>query len=1851
MNTTTTWLKYIYVILFLGLSATVYAQNATTTFNDRPIKENSIIVKYEDKVISFKGMSVTPQALANEFRTEISAVVRESFKYQKVEEWLVSGNMKENLEKLNSIPGVTAFPNYIFYRDEMEIKPVEPQSAVSPESMSDNTAIRVGARDVVISNDEIFNDSFLFYENFNDSAATVDAWAVESLNSSEEWELINYTGTGDYKFLAGDIEGDYLPNSNTTLYSPLFDFTELSDEYTYSVVFQHATEFDTSTSDGMVFYIGVGPNQDNSELTDTLFIEDTAGEFITSNFDITEYAGLDNVWFAAQMFSDSTSESGLGATFDNFGFIQFKIDPVDDPLLDFQYALDNTGSFNFGYSVPGADISAFNAWQQTTGSEDAVVVVFDDGVDFTHDDLANQAWINPGEVAGNGIDDDDNGYVDDIYGWSPVYQDNSFLHQESFHGTHVAGIIGAEGNNNIGISGVSQDVSIISVMIFDEDGSTNSLAIIRGYEYISSLLDAGVEITAVNQSWGGGTFLDYASGAQFVKVMTDYALHHNDYGTLWVISAGNASSDRDQTPFYSYPNNIQSPNVLTVASTDDADRLSVFSDFGIRTVDIGAPGTDIVSTLPDQLYAYLSGTSMAAPQVTGAIALAKSLYPDESGHQLMVRTLAGADYVPNLDGLFGEGTRLNASGMLDPSAEGISDELVASHATAYFQRTQLDQVSYTTVGFINNSDNAVTVSNVSVANNTNFGVGADVNSEVVGAGEAFAVPILFNNNGEFGEFISTATITTSAGNVVINLNGKEQGFPEIVIDPEFSNVGPVPYGTEIETAFNLFNGGNEDLEFSLSHELFQLDGEGTEALNAIASFEASEKPVEKIKDNKKLDDFFDELTTKVLLERGDKTLPKITYEPSPTSGLDETSPELVFYEDFESPDSVAQRWNVYQIGEGDTWEIADFEVNEGEPNNVYLLGDFENGYQNNSLSVATPPVFDFRNYEIGRGPAYLAFDVAVEMENIFDNFYVNVLSDGSRLETIVSTGNGTILNNGEYYRVYIDITHLAGLENIEFWFIGNTDGGFVGGFGALIDNVEIVVDDLPYFTSVFDGVVAPGEQQEISLSIRTDLLEPGDYFLFTDINSNSALSYENPGVPFHTTYFESRNVNLSVSPFEQDLGEVDADAPFNFSFDASNVGLADVDYFADVIIMSEEEFEGDYDSEFEASMDAALERFSDAPQKEPVSLNLSKMKEDILKKAESRPASIYQGPENYQHRLSPSLESIDIYFEDFESGELSEDWLVVDWSLGLGSVFEVENFGSQSNPSHMLYVGEFEQGASLIFDNTFTDAYSPVWDLTSVPSSDDVILEFDYSYLLEPGFDVGYVFLVYGDPEEGYFLDLLGTSEDILMNDGGFYRMQSDISQAKGFSEVYLVYRVVTDGGVQSAWALFDNIDIYTQEKLAYLTPDTGVLETGQSQTFEGTVNANWLYPGDYTAISYVDYLSGEFGVNRFGEQYTYFSIPNNPPVAENDEIAILSGDTVPLSTIIDVLLSNDSDAESEIWLEDISEPLHGDFKYRLEEEDFVYVAPLNYEGYDDITYVISDGDATDTASVTISIYSNPEFVNGSDKQYVFLEDESLTLSTVGMAAGVGGLDQDLLVWGESSDEDVSISHDGSSHTISFTATEDFFGQTTAMFHVGYDGEDPISSMEVSIVVIPVNDAPVAKFATSVNGGQVDFTDQSADPKDLSDGGIVKWEWSFGDGNTSEDRNPTYSYAEIGTYEVSLTVTDNGGLKNTVTNQVEVLSVVSNENNSVPLSYALEQNYPNPFNPTTRIKYSLPEASKVSIVIYDLLGKKVAELVNAQKSPGSYTLNFDASNLTSGIYIYQIKAGSFTETKKMTLIK
>jgi subtilisin family serine protease len=1512
--------------LFLAVGSGLQAQIKTTTFNNNPVKENSIVVKYDDTMIAAKGKAVSPQTLAADIRTQFNASIGRTLGAGSVEEWLVSGDMSAVLNQLNRIPGVTAFPNYVFYRDDMELTPVSGSlnglssslsdafQAISPVSSSNRTGDEPNFDQLkniepsILSDVTIVNgpdDSFpLYFEDFNNATEVAASWIVTNDGSGDAWELIE-VAPGDSAFVVGDTAGVYMPFSDTSVLSPYFDMSGVDMSKAYVLTLDHMDALEGFGFDDLLIGVWAGDS-----LYAAYDLTQGDGLAYSSAIPITSVAGEDSVWFSILMYSDDSFEAGFGAMFDNVGIFQTTLPETSDPLLSLQYGLNNDGSFTPGYSVEGADVDAFAAWDVTTGSDDVVFVVYDDGVDFSHPDLFDNRWVNPGEDLNdngmidddeiNGIDDDGNGYVDDFWGWSSVYDDNTFINSGSFHGTHVAGILGAQGDNEIGISGVAQDVSIINVMIFNEFGGTDAISIMAGYEYISVLLDAGVPITGINQSWGGGGFLDLESDQQFVSVMTAYALDHAEHAALWIVSAGNNASNRDELPFYSYPNNIQAPNIVTVASSDDADALSGFSDFGEFTVDVSAPGSAIISTVPPSTtgleYAYLSGTSMASPHVSGILALAKAANPGEDGFDLLARLLAGNEDVPSLDGFTGEGGRVNAASTLSPEATPT-----AQAPLTHFHRTFVDGTGLETVGFVNTSGGPLTVTGTSItgANATNFSV-ISTETPTIAAGEAFGLIVEFNNMGVTGDLTATLEVATDGATVSMDLIGHEQGFGLPYIDPFFHDFGAVPYGTELGTSFTLYNDGTGDLDYSLQQALFFFDLEFSNLLDELDRFQPANSNVDKGIPGDKVE-FLDKITARVMLERGDRVLPKIQYVPGNHEIRELGGPEVIFSDSLNDAVAVAASWDLQTFGGVDEfWELVDISEDPDDTNNVFLFGDLLGGYVNDAISVAIPPAFDFSGYEAGRGPAYLVFDAEAELEQGWDDFYVNVISNGSRLATIAGTFDGSIPNFGGYNTVWVDISQFAGLDDVEFWFIANSDASVVDGFGALFDNVEVIVDDLPFFTSSGGGTIAPGESEIIDITIRTELLPPGDFVLYTDVFSNGFISYYGGGALFHTSQFSARNVALEIDPMEDWIGEASTEEATVFSFDADNIGTVGVDYFADVMIAYDfmDDFFGDG---LVQGRDAALGRFAESNKGPGSPIDLVQHRNVILDNLSSR-TGISNGSNRTADvpRMSPSREDLDIYFEDFETG-LNEGWEIFDFSFGLGHAFNVENWGSVDFPDNFLNVGGISENGWFIFNDTYTLAFSESFDLSAVPNSDEVVMEFTYSFLLEPGFDFGSVWIGV-ETEDGTELYLVGSSEDIFWNDGFVYRTGIDISEFAGMDGVFMAFLVETDGSVQSGWTGFNDLDVYTTERLAYIDPYEGSIDVGESQTFNVTVNTPWLYPGDYIAISVIDYYSEDLFVGRSAEQFTYFEIPNMKPVAEDDFLAVITDEIIPIDYILGMM-------------------------------------------------------------------------------------------------------------------------------------------------------------------------------------------------------------------------------------------------------------------------------------------------------------------------------------------------------------
>jgi subtilisin family serine protease len=365
--------------------------------------------------------------------------------------------------------------------------------------------------------------------------------------------------------------------------------------------------------------------------------------------------------------------------------VKAQLAPNDPSYVDgLLWALHNYGQDG---GLAGADLDAPDAWDGIRIASRVIVAVIDTGVRYTHEDLAPNIWTNQREIAGNKLDDDGNGYIDDLHGINAITGSGDPM-DDCGHGTHIAGIIGAAGNNGRGIVGVAWQVQILPCKFMKSTGEGAYSDAIECIEYARK---AGAQI--INASWGGPQY----SAALQKAVATAQAA-----GIIFVTAAGNTASNNDKTPFY--PACFGLDNIVAVAATTRADLLaSDYSNYGGASVQVAAPGTGIYSTWysSDEAYASLNGTSMAAAYVSGILALVQARFPEENYHQHLHRLIAGCDLLPGLTGKCVSGGRVNLRKALGlPSLKAVAPppalSVAGGHtpATIQFQLTGQPGESY-----------------------------------------------------------------------------------------------------------------------------------------------------------------------------------------------------------------------------------------------------------------------------------------------------------------------------------------------------------------------------------------------------------------------------------------------------------------------------------------------------------------------------------------------------------------------------------------------------------------------------------------------------------------------------------------------------------------------------------------------------------------------------------------------------------------------------------------------------------------------------------------------------------------------------------------------------------------------------------------------------------------------------------------------------------------------------------------------------------------------------------------------------------------------------------------------------
>jgi subtilisin family serine protease len=333
----------------------------------------------------------------------------------------------------------------------------------------------------------------------------------------------------------------------------------------------------------------------------------------------------------------------------------------NDPMFPQMWNLHNTGQDG---GTVGADIHATQAWGLSTGSSSVVVAVIDTGIDYNHQDLAANVWSNPSAFSGtlNGIGIN---CAAGTHGFNTITNTCDPL-DDNAHGSHVSGTIGATGNNGVGVVGVNWAVQIMACKFLDANGGGNLSDAITCLDFVKAMKDRGVNVIATNNSWGGGAFS---------QALADAIQAQQQDGILFIAAAGNDFVDNDIAPFY--PADYFFPNLVAVAATSRFDELAAFSDLGRHSVSLGAPGQEILSTTPNNTYSVFSGTSMAAPHVTGVAALLASQNPSRDWRSIKNLILASGDTIPALAQTI-TGKRLDAFGAMSCTNSTVTQRLQPS---------------------------------------------------------------------------------------------------------------------------------------------------------------------------------------------------------------------------------------------------------------------------------------------------------------------------------------------------------------------------------------------------------------------------------------------------------------------------------------------------------------------------------------------------------------------------------------------------------------------------------------------------------------------------------------------------------------------------------------------------------------------------------------------------------------------------------------------------------------------------------------------------------------------------------------------------------------------------------------------------------------------------------------------------------------------------------------------------------------------------------------------------------------------------------------------------------------------
>ena len=817
---------------------------------------------------------------------------------------------------------------------------------------------------------------------------------------------------------------------------------------------------------------------------------------------------------------EQINTSGLGLTaMHNFGYAlpETERKPFIPSSVKANSQLQSTNDpyYNSQYALPLMDVP--EAWNISKGSKDIVVVVMDTGIDKDHPDLVDNIWVNPGEVPNNGIDDDGNGYIDDIHGWDS-YRNTGTLQDLDGHGSHVAGIIGAKGNNGIGVSGINQDISIIGLNVFRPDGFSYSSDQIAAFEYVDALLNANHNVVALNQSIGA-LYESSSMSSIYLAWSRTYSLAHARQNCIWVISAGNDEIDLNDGQYFALPAEHQFPNIITVAASNSSDNLSSFSNYGRRQVEVAAPGSSILSTTPGGNYAYKSGTSMAAPYVTGLIALAASNYPNEDYSARIARIMATGITGNAFTNTTVSGKRINANLAL---SDNWGNGLYSSASTTLARFKNGENIVSFSLGMVNQTGSSISINSYTFtgADATQFEFLSATPIGSIPSGGAIGFAIQLNRVTGKDTYAANVSLTTTVGvfTLPIEVDTYKEPEAQISLSDYLVDLGDITARSLIGEEFTVINSGTAALEYSLVFELNE-DQQGKQKITYQPK--TISRPTTTFYTSESVNQI-------PLLSMPFDFVPSIKALSSAIQNSENI--EWIYETGFESGQGSPGSWLSYHSS-GTSWQYSYINSQFTGYGVGLTTGNPWSNYLNDTFSRAASPIIDIETQiNAGKELSEIRFDYAIELEDGFDFLQVDLVDVNLNVLANIASSNGGLTNDGNMHSLVIPVNQFNITRNFRLRFTLQTDFSIQAGFGAIIDNIKIGVVDNGADLTVYPSTasIEASQNSTINYRINTRNLDASSYTFTSSLSSNATNNIQNLGAG--TARYQSTFNHLQVEP-------------------------------------------------------------------------------------------------------------------------------------------------------------------------------------------------------------------------------------------------------------------------------------------------------------------------------------------------------------------------------------------------------------------------------------------------------------------------------------------------------------------------------------------------------------------------------------------------------------------------------------------------------------------------------------------------------------------------------------------------